>query len=94
MAIQKKNEEFKDDQKGDHQEKKKRFRRTAETIERRFVCEVERCQKCYGSDGSLQQHIKLKHPELYESKSQHRHEDGQEDREFESGEYSGEEENS
>lgn len=67
--MQKKNEDFKDDQRGEHNERKKRFRRTAETIERRFVCEVERCNKCYGSDGSLQQHIKLKHPELYESKS-------------------------
>jgi hypothetical protein len=25
---------------------------------------VENCQKSYGSEGSLNQHIKLKHPEL------------------------------
>jgi hypothetical protein len=43
----------------------KRSRRTAEEIERRFKCNVEFCERCYGSDGSLQQHIKLKHPELY-----------------------------
>ena len=28
---------------------------------REFVCDV--CGKAYGSDGSLSQHVKLKHPE-------------------------------
>lgn len=43
----------------------KRARRTAEEIEKRFKCEVAFCERLYGSEGSLQQHIKLKHPELY-----------------------------
>jgi hypothetical protein len=45
--------------------RKKRVRRTAEEIERKYYCNVERCGRNYGSEGSLQQHIKLKHPELY-----------------------------
>jgi hypothetical protein len=36
---------------------KKRFRRTANEIERRFVCW---CGKAYGSEGSLNQHKKIK----------------------------------
>jgi hypothetical protein len=43
----------------------KRTRRTAEEIERKYYCLAEFCDRCYGSEGSLQQHIKLKHPELY-----------------------------
>ena len=43
----------------------KRSRRTAEEIEKKFKCEVSQCERFYGSEGSLQQHIKLKHPELY-----------------------------
>lgn len=43
----------------------KRSRRTAEEIEKKFKCEVTYCERQYGSEGSLQQHIKLKHPELY-----------------------------
>ena len=35
----------------------KRYRRTANEIERRFVCW---CGKAYGSEGSLNQHKKLK----------------------------------
>lgn len=66
--TQKKNEDFKDDIRGDPTDKKKRLRRTAEEIERPFVCDVHKCHKCYGSEGSLQQHIKLKHPELYKAK--------------------------
>ena len=46
-------------------DRKKRFRRTAGEIERHYRCNVETCQKSYGSEGSLNQHIKLKHPELY-----------------------------
>eukprot|EP00347_Sterkiella_histriomuscorum_P021777 403332802 len=38
-------------------DKRKRFRRTANEIERRFVCW---CGKSYGSEGSLNQHKKLK----------------------------------
>eukprot|EP00826_Nyctotherus_ovalis_P009958 TRINITY_DN1263_c0_g3_i5.p3 TRINITY_DN1263_c0_g3~~TRINITY_DN1263_c0_g3_i5.p3 ORF type:complete len:100 (-),score=19.73 TRINITY_DN1263_c0_g3_i5:173-472(-) len=46
---------------------RKRYRRTAEEIERRFRCPVENCNKAYGCEGSLNQHIKIKHPELYGS---------------------------
>ena len=42
-------------------EKKKRIRRTANEIARHYTCKVEKCQKSYGSEGSLNQHIKLKH---------------------------------
>ena len=43
------------------EEKKKRMRRTAGEIARHYVCSYEKCQKSYGSEGSLNQHIKLKH---------------------------------
>lgn len=46
------------------EEKRKRVRRTASEIHRHYKCLVESCQKSYGSEGSLNQHIKLKHPEL------------------------------
>eukprot|EP01016_Furgasonia_blochmanni_P044553 TRINITY_DN6197_c0_g1_i8.p1 TRINITY_DN6197_c0_g1~~TRINITY_DN6197_c0_g1_i8.p1 ORF type:complete len:229 (-),score=36.29 TRINITY_DN6197_c0_g1_i8:190-876(-) len=42
--------------------KKKRFRRTAAEIDRHYRCPIEKCMKSYGSEGSLNQHIKLKHP--------------------------------
>lgn len=45
-------------------DKKKRYRRTANEIERHYKCPAENCKKCYGSEGSLNQHVKLKHPEL------------------------------
>ena len=44
---------------------RKRHRRTATEIERHFVCQVDGCTKSYGSEGSLNQHMKLKHPEYY-----------------------------
>jgi hypothetical protein len=47
------------------EEKKKRYRRSANEIERHYRCPVEPCQKSYGSEGSLAQHIKLKHPDFY-----------------------------
>jgi len=46
-------------------EKKKRHRRTALEIERPFSCPVGPCYRLYGSEGSLNQHIKQKHPEYY-----------------------------
>ena len=46
------------------QEKKKRHRRCANEIERGFQCPATKCGKSYGSEGSLSQHMKLKHPEL------------------------------
>ena len=48
-------------------ERKKRYRRTAEEIEKHYACAVEKCNRSYGSEGSLLQHTKLKHPELYDS---------------------------
>lgn len=46
-------------------EQKKRMRRTANEIDRHFKCPIESCGKTYGSEGSLNQHIKLKHPDHY-----------------------------
>ena len=47
-------------------EKKKRHRRTATEIARHYKCPIHDCPKSYGSEGSLNQHIKIKHPEKYE----------------------------
>lgn len=46
-------------------EKGKRMRRNADEIERYYKCTVKVCGKSYGSEGSLNQHYKLKHPEIY-----------------------------
>ena len=46
-------------------EKAKRMRRNADEIERYYKCSVKSCGKSYGSEGSLNQHYKLKHPEIY-----------------------------
>ena len=46
-------------------EKTKRMRRNADEIERYYKCSVKVCGKSYGSEGSLNQHYKLKHPEIY-----------------------------
>lgn len=37
------------------------MRRTAKEINRSFVCPYDQCQKVYGSEGSLNLHIKIKH---------------------------------
>lgn len=47
------------------EDRKKRFRRVASMIERHFKCPSDKCIKSYGSEGSLNQHVKIKHPELY-----------------------------
>ena len=44
--------------------KKKRYRRLAKQIERINCCPEASCGKAYGSEGSLHQHIRLKHPEF------------------------------
>jgi len=50
---------------GDSNEnKKKRERRKACEIDRHYICPVEKCGKSYGSEGSMNQHLKNKHPEL------------------------------
>jgi hypothetical protein len=46
-------------------DKGKRMRRNADEIERYYKCTVKSCAKSYGSEGSLNQHYKLKHPEIY-----------------------------
>jgi len=44
------------------QDKQKRHRRRAALIDRHYQCPVQACSKNYGSEGSLNQHLKLKHP--------------------------------
>eukprot|EP00918_Siedleckia_nematoides_P019126 GHVU01040760.1.p1 GENE.GHVU01040760.1~~GHVU01040760.1.p1 ORF type:complete len:887 (+),score=214.24 GHVU01040760.1:1-2661(+) len=46
---------------------KKRIRRTAMEIERRFRCPVIDCNKGYGTEATLLQHIRRKHPGYQES---------------------------
>lgn len=43
-------------------EHEKRVRRCARDIQRKFRCTESECGKSYGSEGSLLQHIRLKHP--------------------------------
>lgn len=64
--IEKLEEEDEDSANG----RNKRHRRPANLINRHFKCEVTVCQKSYGSEGSLNQHMKLKHPELCEDSSE------------------------
>lgn len=63
--LQKKGDEIRDGERSD-ENRKKRFRRTADEIERHYRCPVVTCQRSYGSEGSLNQHLKLKHYELYQ----------------------------
>lgn len=46
-------------------DKKKRYRRTANEISRHYICPQPGCGKSYGSEGSLNQHLKLKHKGAY-----------------------------
>lgn len=46
--------------------RKKRVRRLATEIERKHTCLVPKCPKAYGSEGSLNQHLIRKHPQVYE----------------------------
>ena len=41
------------------------MRRNADEIQRYYKCTVKVCGKSYGSEGSLNQHYKLKHPDIY-----------------------------
>ena len=41
--------------------RKKHMRRTAKEIDRSFICPYDSCAKVYGSEGSLNLHIKIKH---------------------------------
>ena len=47
--------------------KPKRHRRTKGEIQRMYKCHSKGCSKSYGSEGSLNQHIKLKHPDRWAS---------------------------
>ncbi|CAK56007.1 unnamed protein product (macronuclear) [Paramecium tetraurelia] len=42
-------------------DKRKRNRRSAVEIPRSHVCQIKNCNKSYGSEGSLMQHMKIKH---------------------------------
>jgi hypothetical protein len=44
------------------EDRQKRNRRPAVEIDRHYRCPVGNCQKTYGSEGSMNQHIKIKHP--------------------------------
>ena len=44
--------------------KRKRKRKTKDQVERNFKCNINGCSKSYGSENSLNQHMKLKHPEF------------------------------
>ena len=41
--------------------RKKHNRRMAKEINRQYICPYKNCQKVYGSEGSLNLHIKIKH---------------------------------
>ena len=47
--------------------KGKRHRRLANEIVRHYQCPAPEWRKSYGSEGSLNQHVKLKHKEYYET---------------------------
>ena len=72
--------------------KSKRARRTAEEIEKKFKCQVPFCQRYYGSEGSLQQHIKLKHPQMLQRESSDQYRPSGREK-YEDGEGQDEEEN-
>ena len=46
--------------------RRRRYRRRANQISRSYVCAIATCRKAYGSEGSLNQHMKIKHPECYQ----------------------------
>jgi hypothetical protein len=46
-------------------QKKKRKRKKKNEVERNYSCHIDGCQKSYGSENSLNQHMKIKHPEFW-----------------------------
>ena len=46
-------------------QKKKRKRKKKNEVERNFCCNIDGCKKSYGSENSLNQHMKIKHPEFW-----------------------------
>mmetsp|Transcript_2450 Transcript_2450/g.2883 ORF Transcript_2450/g.2883 Transcript_2450/m.2883 type:complete len:121 (+) Transcript_2450:86-448(+) len=49
--------------------RKRRHRRPAHEIRRHYRCPASECKKAYGSEGSLSQHLKLKHRPYFEQYS-------------------------
>lgn len=45
----------------------RRRRRYASEIERNYHCPMPKCNKGYGSEGSLTHHVRLKHPHFFET---------------------------
>jgi len=45
--------------------KRKRHRRKASQIERSYKCQEKHCNRCYGTEGALKMHIKIKHPNVH-----------------------------
>lgn len=45
--------------------KPKRKRKKKSEVERNYSCNIDNCQKSYGSENSLNQHMKIKHPEFW-----------------------------
>ncbi|KAL4436172.1 hypothetical protein ABPG74_018156 [Tetrahymena malaccensis] len=65
IKLEKRSEDLSEDELNEEEieeEKKKRIRRQAKLIDRSYICPYESCKKSYGTEGSLNQHIKLKHP--------------------------------
>lgn len=56
-----KGEARKDEKPQGKNKRKKHLRRTANEIDRTFVCPYEGCGKYFGSEGSQNLHIKIKH---------------------------------
>jgi hypothetical protein len=44
-----------------HNGRKRHNRRCANDIDREYICPYDSCHKVYGSEGSLNLHIKIKH---------------------------------
>lgn len=45
--------------------KPKRKRKKKSEVERNYACNIDNCDKSYGSENSLNQHMKIKHPEFW-----------------------------
>jgi hypothetical protein len=45
--------------------KPRRKRKKKSEIERNFACNIDNCQRSYGSENSLNQHMKIKHPDFW-----------------------------
>ena len=55
---------YKEQERESPDENKKRIRRCANEIERNYICPVPGCNKSYGAEGSMAQHMKYKHPDF------------------------------